>query len=79
MSKKLIHTNVELHDGTKHHQHQTRARKLLRKPKAKTKYFGTSTMIHKSITAFNNLPEAIKTSKDLWNFKKRIKIHFSSN
>lgn len=75
MSRKLIHTNVELHDGK---QHRTKASNTLRQHKVKSKYFGTSSVTFKSIAAYNTMPEEVKKSKDKWNFKKQMNLYINN-
>lgn len=78
MINNLIHTNVQLHDGSSLHQHQTKSKIIIRKPKVKSKYFGTSAIASKSISSFNELPEEMKKARDLFTFKKMMKMHLNS-
>jgi Reverse transcriptase (RNA-dependent DNA polymerase) len=72
MSNGNIHTNIKLCRGSTSHKYETKKNKDLRTPKVKTKYFGTSSMNYKSITAFNMLPQNLKEEKSLERFKRVI-------
>jgi endonuclease/exonuclease/phosphatase (EEP) superfamily protein YafD len=74
IANQLIHSNITLQTGSEIHQHQTKNSATFRKPKRKSKYFGSSSSTHKSITAFNALPEKLRKTKKFNEFKNELKI-----
>ena len=78
MKENMIHHNTQLIRGIDLHDRNTKYNNQIRIPKTCSKYFGSSSIINKSITTFNALPTDLQNESSLPTFTLKLKSHISS-
>ena len=77
-NKSLQNFKVKLNTNSSFHDHDTRYKDLLRKPKGRLKLFD-NTVIERGIEIWNSLHESIKKATTILSFKTHLKAYILNN